>query len=44
MSVARELVVYLKRDGGQAQFSEPLRFQSAPAIALANSSAGSAPT
>jgi len=35
---------YLKRDGGQAQFSEPLRFQSAPAIALANSSAGSAPT
>jgi transcriptional regulator GlxA family with amidase domain len=28
MSVARELVVYLKRDGGQAQFSEPLRFQS----------------
>src|SRR5213078_1592987 len=22
-----ELVVYLKRDGGQSQFSEPLRFQ-----------------
>jgi transcriptional regulator GlxA family with amidase domain len=29
LAVARELVVYLKRDGGQAQFSEPLRFQSA---------------
>jgi transcriptional regulator GlxA family with amidase domain len=28
MRVARELVVYLKRDGGQAQYSEPLRFQS----------------
>lgn len=28
LAVARELVVYLKRDGGQAQFSEPLRFQS----------------
>jgi transcriptional regulator GlxA family with amidase domain len=27
LSVARELVVYLKRPGGQAQFSEPLRFQ-----------------
>lgn len=26
--VARELVVYLKRSGGQMQFSEPLRFQS----------------
>jgi transcriptional regulator GlxA family with amidase domain len=25
--VARELVVYLKRPGGQEQFSEPLRFQ-----------------
>jgi transcriptional regulator GlxA family with amidase domain len=25
--VARELVVYLKRPGGQAQFSEPLQFQ-----------------
>jgi len=28
LAVARELVVYVKRDGGQAQFSEPLRFQS----------------
>jgi len=27
LSVARELVVYLKRSGGQEQFSEPLRFQ-----------------
>lgn len=27
LSVARELVVYLKRPGGQAQYSEPLRFQ-----------------
>jgi transcriptional regulator GlxA family with amidase domain len=27
LSVARELVVYLKRSGGQMQFSEPLRFQ-----------------
>lgn len=27
LAVARELVVYLKRPGGQAQFSEPLRFQ-----------------
>jgi len=28
LAVARELVVYLKREGGQTQFSEPLRFQS----------------
>jgi len=28
LSVARELVVYLKRPGGQQQFSEALRFQS----------------
>ena len=28
LSVARELVVYLKRPGGQAQYSEPLQFQS----------------
>jgi len=28
LSVARELVVYLKRPGGQEQFSEPLKFQS----------------
>lgn len=27
LSVARELVVYFKRPGGQEQFSEPLRFQ-----------------
>jgi len=27
LSVARDLVVYLKRSGDQAQFSEPLRFQ-----------------
>ncbi|WP_426735307.1 GlxA family transcriptional regulator [Myxococcus faecalis] len=27
LTVARELVMYLKRPGGQAQYSEPLRFQ-----------------
>ena len=27
LAVARELVVYLKRSGGQEQYSEPLRFQ-----------------
>lgn len=27
LAVARELVVYLKRPGGQAQFSKPLQFQ-----------------
>jgi transcriptional regulator GlxA family with amidase domain len=27
LSVARELVVYLKRDGGQGQYSEPLHYQ-----------------
>jgi transcriptional regulator GlxA family with amidase domain len=27
LAVARELVVYVKRAGGQAQFSEPLKFQ-----------------
>ncbi len=27
LAVARMLVVYLKRDGGQEQYSEPLRFQ-----------------
>lgn len=27
LAVAREMVVYLKRPGGQQQFSEPLRFQ-----------------
>lgn len=29
LAVARELVVYLRRSGGQEQFSEPLRFQAA---------------
>lgn len=28
LAVARELVVYFKRPGGQSQFSEPLQFQS----------------
>ncbi len=28
LGVARDLVVYLKRSGGQTQYSEPLRFQS----------------
>jgi transcriptional regulator GlxA family with amidase domain len=28
VSVARELIVYLKRSGGQSQYSEPLRLQS----------------
>lgn len=28
LSVARELVLYMKRGGGQLQFSEPLQFQS----------------
>jgi transcriptional regulator GlxA family with amidase domain len=27
LAVARELVVYLKRPGGQEQYSEPLQFQ-----------------
>jgi len=27
LAVAREMVVYLKRSGGQSQYSEPLRFQ-----------------
>jgi transcriptional regulator GlxA family with amidase domain len=27
LAVARDLVVYLKRDGGQKQYSEPLQFQ-----------------
>jgi transcriptional regulator GlxA family with amidase domain len=27
LAVAREMVVYMKRQGGQEQFSEPLRFQ-----------------
>jgi transcriptional regulator GlxA family with amidase domain len=28
LAVARELIVYLKRSGGQEQYSQPLRFQS----------------
>jgi transcriptional regulator GlxA family with amidase domain len=35
LRVARELVVYLKRPGGQMQFSEPLRFQTRSADRLA---------
>lgn len=31
LAAARELVVYLKRPGGQEQYSQPLRFQSANA-------------
>ena len=27
LTVAREMVVYLKRSGGQEQYSEPLQFQ-----------------
>jgi transcriptional regulator GlxA family with amidase domain len=34
--VARELVVYMKRQGGQEQFSEPLRFQVAAQDRLAD--------
>jgi len=34
LRVARELVVYMKRPGGQAQYSEPLRFQSAATDAM----------
>jgi transcriptional regulator GlxA family with amidase domain len=34
LGVARELVVFLKRPGGQAQFSEPLQFQSESADAF----------
>lgn len=33
LAVARELVVYLKRPGGQEQYSEPLRFQTRAALA-----------
>jgi transcriptional regulator GlxA family with amidase domain len=35
LSVARELVVYLKRSGGQEQYSEPLRFQVASSDPIA---------
>ena len=36
LEVARELVVYLKRSGGQEQYSAPLRFQSEAQDRLAN--------
>ncbi len=36
LAVARELVVYLKRPGGQEQFSEPLQFQTASSDRLAD--------
>ncbi len=36
LAVARELVVYLKRPGGQEQFSEPLRFQTQSTDAFAD--------
>jgi transcriptional regulator GlxA family with amidase domain len=35
LTVARGLVVYLKRSGGQAQYSEPLRFQTQSSDRLA---------
>jgi transcriptional regulator GlxA family with amidase domain len=34
VSVARELVVYLKRNGGQSQYSEPLQLQSSSPTSL----------
>lgn len=40
LSVARDLVVYLKRSGGQMQFSEPLQFQFAPPTGFPNSPTG----
>ncbi len=36
LTVARQLVVYLKRPGGQEQFSEPLRFQTQSADRFAD--------
>ena len=36
LDVAREMVVYLKRSGGQEQYSEPLQFQSQAQDRLAN--------
>ncbi|HZP65041.1 MAG TPA: helix-turn-helix domain-containing protein [Rudaea sp.] len=36
LAVAREMIVYLKRPGGQAQFSEPLRFQTRAANRFAD--------
>src|SRR5262249_40836243 len=35
LAVARELVVYLKRPGGQEQYSEPLKFQTSSTDAFA---------
>jgi transcriptional regulator GlxA family with amidase domain len=39
LAVARELVVYLKRPGGQAQYSEPLRMQTLSSDRFADLSA-----
>ncbi|HET8699609.1 MAG TPA: helix-turn-helix domain-containing protein [Gammaproteobacteria bacterium] len=36
LAVARELVVYLKRPGGQEQFSEPLKFQVRSSSGMSN--------
>jgi transcriptional regulator GlxA family with amidase domain len=36
LAVARELVVYVKRPGGQEQFSEPLKFQAASSSRFAD--------
>lgn len=36
LAVARELVVYLKRPGGQEQYSEPLKFQASATDPLAD--------
>ena len=36
LAVAREMVVYLKRPGGQQQYSEPLRFQACAADRFAD--------
>lgn len=36
LAVARELVVYLKRPGGQEQYSEPLKFQASSTDPLAD--------
>lgn len=36
LTVARELVVYMKRPGGQGQFSEPLKFQAASSSRFAD--------
>jgi len=36
LAVAREMVVYLRRPGGQSQYSEPLRFQTGASDRLAD--------